>query len=57
MTGDFLLVRCGECGAEQTVFDRVASVVSCNDCEDDLVVPTGGKAQINGEVVQAIQAR
>ena len=57
MAGAFLLVECGECENEQTIFEKAASVVSCVECEATLVDPTGGKARLHGTVADVIEAR
>ena len=51
----FLLVRCSDCGNEQSIFDHVASVVHCNICGATLAEPTGGKSKIKGEVVKVLE--
>ncbi|MFX1319601.1 MAG: 30S ribosomal protein S27e [Promethearchaeota archaeon] len=50
----FLLVKCKECDNEQTVFGRATQKVVCNVCGKPLTQPTGGKAQILGEVIQEL---
>jgi small subunit ribosomal protein S27e len=46
----FLKVKCEDCGNEQAVFDRAATVVACLVCGATLAKPTGGVAQVRGEV-------
>lgn len=50
----FLKVRCRDCGNEQVVFDRAASVVICLVCGATLAEPTGGKAEIKAEVLEVL---
>ncbi|MFW9935500.1 MAG: 30S ribosomal protein S27e [Candidatus Thorarchaeota archaeon] len=50
----FLLVKCKECDHEQTVFGRATQKVVCDVCGKPLTKPTGGKAQIIGEVIQEL---
>jgi len=50
----FLRVKCPDCSNEQIVFDRAASIVTCQVCGATLARPTGGKAAIRGEVVGAV---
>jgi small subunit ribosomal protein S27e len=57
MAGDFLTVECPDCGNEQTVFNRAASVVNCAVCGSTLARPTGGKAELSGEVTGVVEAR
>jgi small subunit ribosomal protein S27e len=51
----FLRVRCPDCGNEQVVFSHVATVVHCNICGAVLAEPTGGKADIKGEVITVLE--
>ena len=51
----FLKVKCEDCGNEQVVFDRAASVVLCAVCGATVAKPTGGKAAIRGEVVGVLE--
>lgn len=54
-TSTFLRVRCPDCGNEQVVFSHVASIVHCNICGAVLAEPTGGKADIKGEVITVLE--
>lgn len=51
----FLQVKCPDCGNEQVIFSSVASIVRCNICGSTLAEPTGGKANIKGEVVNIFE--
>ncbi|MDH5440554.1 MAG: 30S ribosomal protein S27e [Candidatus Bathyarchaeia archaeon] len=51
----FLRVRCPDCGNEQVVFSHVATIVHCNICGAVLAEPTGGKADIKGEVITVLE--
>lgn len=51
----FLRVRCPDCGNEQIVFSHVASLVHCNICGALLAEPTGGVADVKGEVVAVLE--
>ena len=57
MPGAYLRVRCGDCENEQIVFEKAASPVSCAVCGTTLATPTGGKAEIEHEVVETVEAR
>lgn len=48
---NFLQVKCPECGNEQIIFSHAASIVRCNICNAILAEPTGGKANIKGEII------
>ncbi|MDH5689491.1 MAG: 30S ribosomal protein S27e, partial [Candidatus Bathyarchaeota archaeon] len=50
-----LRVRCPDCGNEQVVFSHVATIVHCNICGAVLAEPTGGKADIKGEVITVLE--
>jgi len=47
-------VKCEDCGGEQVVYDRAATPVVCLVCGATLARPTGGLAQIEGEVLGAV---
>jgi len=57
MAGNFYTVQCSDCDNEQTVFDKAATEVACAVCGATLARPTGGKADIEGEVTETVQAR
>ncbi|MEM1606729.1 MAG: 30S ribosomal protein S27e [Candidatus Bathyarchaeia archaeon] len=46
----FIQVKCAECGNEQITFSHASSIVRCNICGAILAEPTGGKANIKGEI-------
>ena len=50
----FLKVKCRNCGNEQFAFDRSSIVIKCEVSEETLVEPTGGLANIKGEVIQVL---
>lgn len=54
MAREFYKVRCEECGNEQTIFSHASTTVECLVCSEDLAIPTGGKAEVNGEVVEEL---
>jgi len=47
----FVRVKCPDCGNEQVIFNRITIIVRCNICGATLAKPTGGKAEIKGEIV------
>ncbi|MCJ2556972.1 MAG: 30S ribosomal protein S27e [Candidatus Thermoplasmatota archaeon] len=51
----FLQVRCPDCPNEQIVFDHASTKVTCLVCGATIVRPKGGKAEIRGEVVKAVE--
>ncbi len=57
MAGSFYRVVCADCENEQVVFSKAASVVSCAVCGTTLATPTGGDAELQGDVVETVEAR
>jgi small subunit ribosomal protein S27e len=57
MAGNFFRVRCDDCENEQVLFGKAAQPVSCAVCGSTLATPTGGEADILGEVVETVEAR
>ena len=57
MPGRFISVACGECEAEQTIFEKASTVVRCFDCDAVVAEPTGGHATINGEITAVVEDR
>ncbi|QGN06624.1 30S ribosomal protein S27e [Halorhabdus sp. CBA1104] len=57
MAGNFYSVRCPDCENEQVVFGKAASEIACAVCGHTLVRPTGGKAAIEGDVIEAVEQR
>jgi small subunit ribosomal protein S27e len=57
MAGSFYRVRCPDCENEQTVFGKAAAEVACTVCGHVLARPTGGKAAIEGEILETVEGR
>ena len=51
----FLRVKCPDCGNEQIVFSHASTIVRCNVCKAVIAEPTGGKTEIRGEIVVALE--
>ncbi|MEM2104554.1 MAG: 30S ribosomal protein S27e [Candidatus Bathyarchaeia archaeon] len=51
----FLRIKCLKCGNEQIVFSYAVNKVCCNVCGAELAQPSGGKAEIKGEVVAVFE--
>ena len=51
--GRFLRIKC-KCGAEQTVFDRTSTKISCNSCNEPIAEPTGGEAVFFGKIIKEL---
>jgi len=57
MAGSFHRVACPDCENEQVVFGRPASAVACVVCGHTLARPTGGKATLEGDVLETVEGR
>lgn len=57
MAGNFYSVRCSDCENEQTVFGKASTEVACAVCGTTLARPTGGKAEIDHEVLETVESR
>jgi small subunit ribosomal protein S27e len=57
MAGSYYRVKCSDCENEQVVFGKASSVVNCAVCGTTLATPTGGKAEIDHEIVETVEAR
>lgn len=55
MTSKFLKIKCGDCGNEQTAFEKPASDVKCLVCGKTLITSTGGKGKINATVLEVLE--
>lgn len=50
----FLKLLCRKCKNEQVIFNKASTVVKCTNCEEELVLPTGGVAQLKGKKIQTL---
>ncbi|MFB6117530.1 30S ribosomal protein S27e [Halosegnis sp.] len=57
MAGSFLTVACPDCENEQIIFEKASSEVACAVCGHVLARPTGGIADVEGEVVDVVEDR
>ena len=57
MAGSFIRVRCDDCENEQVLFGKASGTVNCAVCGSTLATPTGGEADILGDVVETVEAR
>ena len=57
MAGSYYRVKCTDCENEQIVFGKASTVVNCAVCGTTLATPTGGKAQIDHDIVETVEAR
>jgi small subunit ribosomal protein S27e len=54
LRSNFLRVKCIDCGNQQIVFDRAASVVQCIICGKTLVKPKGGRSKILAQIIEVL---
>jgi small subunit ribosomal protein S27e len=57
MPGNYYQVECPDCGNHQTLFGKAATEVRCVVCGSTLATPTGGKADLQGEIVDVVEGR
>lgn len=55
MAQKFIRAECNECGNQQVIFSRPSNEVKCLVCSEVLAHPTGGKAELNAEVVEELE--
>lgn len=48
-------VRCAKCKNEQTIYSNASTVVMCLVCNKELALPTGGKTNITGRVLEVLE--
>ncbi|MCD6248555.1 MAG: 30S ribosomal protein S27e [Hadesarchaea archaeon] len=48
-------MKCDGCGNVQVTFSHASSVVRCSVCSKTLVVPRGGKAEIEGTILETME--
>ena len=53
-TGNFVKVKCPDCGNEQVAFKRPATPVACHVCGSTLIKPKGGVGMIKGELLGVV---
>lgn len=52
--GEFLKVKCSECGNEQIVFNKPAEDVECVVCDEVIAESRGGKAVFQTQNVSIV---
>lgn len=52
--GEFVTVKCGDCGNEQIVFSKPAEDVACVVCDEVLVESRGGEGRFQARVLDAV---
>jgi len=51
----FLKVKCRSCGNEQIIFNKTSREITCRICGDTVAKPTGGLADIKGDVIENLE--
>ncbi|HEC88678.1 MAG TPA: 30S ribosomal protein S27e [Thermoplasmata archaeon] len=54
MPSKFYKIKCKDCSNEQIVFSKASTMVRCSICGSVLAQPTGGKAEIKGEILEEL---
>lgn len=49
----FLSVQC-KCGTKSVIFGNASACVKCSSCGKDIAQPTGGRAIVNGKVLEVL---
>lgn len=50
----FLRIKCVDCENEQIAFSHASIESSCEVCGKTLVIPEGGKAEIDAEILEIV---
>lgn len=50
----FLSVQCVKCKAKQVMFGNATTPVKCRACGALLASPTGGRAEVNGKIMEVL---
>jgi len=56
MKSKFIKIRCKKCKNEQIIFEKAATEVNCNECNENISAPNGGKIKINANVLEIIDS-
>jgi len=51
----FVSVKCPDCNNKQIIFLKAATKIQCQACGSTLAMPTGGKCDIKGEIVEVVE--
>jgi len=51
MDKSFIKIKCPDCGTETLTYARGSTEVKCQVCNTVLAKPTGGKYEVNGQIV------
>lgn len=51
----FVKVRCNKCKNEQIIFSHPSTEVKCLVCGEILALPTGGRANINAQLLETLK--
>jgi len=51
----FVRIRCPDCENEQIIFEKASSTINCLVCGSIISKPSGGKAIISAEIIEAFE--
>ncbi|MDD5023461.1 MAG: 30S ribosomal protein S27e [Candidatus ainarchaeum sp.] len=51
MSGKFLKVKCPSCGNINIIYSATTASIYCSSCKTEIAEPSGGSANIIGEIV------
>jgi len=51
-TSKFARIMCRKCRNEQVIFTKIATVVVCQKCGEEIARPGGGEAIVHGKVLE-----
>lgn len=51
----FIKVRCAKCKNEQIIFGHASTEIHCLVCDQEVALPTGGKAKISARVLEVLE--
>lgn len=52
---EFLEVECNKCKEKTIIFSNISTTVNCENCGEEIALPTGGRAYIIGKVVKVLE--
>lgn len=55
MAQNFVRIECEECGNKQNIYSRPSTEVDCLVCGEVIATPTGGVAEISGEIIKELE--
>jgi small subunit ribosomal protein S27e len=50
----FLNIQCSKCGENNIIYSHTTSNIYCKSCNELIAERSGGKAKINGNIINAL---